>query len=167
MCCPSLGRKGKHINKIPWKMLGQSRDNPGIIPGQSCEISSVYFLLSCLISGRKSFEMIAGLIPHEDSCRIIFVLPSCSSHKLTSPLWSFQAIDKSQRAEPSTLNTPTHRSSSESVERIGLIPLHKSFFQQKVQWELFCEYHWGQKDCLPNFYCRQIILGICMCFLCM
>ena len=32
MCCPFLGRKGKHISKISrnlWKISGQSRDNPG------------------------------------------------------------------------------------------------------------------------------------------
>ena len=48
LCVLFLWGKGKYINKIPRKShAGQSRDNPGIIQGQSREI--LVYVLSCLL----------------------------------------------------------------------------------------------------------------------
>ena len=49
MCFPfSLGKKGKHINKISWKSQEKGRDNPGTVPGQSRD-NPVKILFLCFL----------------------------------------------------------------------------------------------------------------------
>ena len=50
LCVPLFaGEKGEHKQnfRISQKMTGQSRDSPGIIPGQCCEI--LVYAFSCLL----------------------------------------------------------------------------------------------------------------------
>ena len=61
MCCLFQAGKWKHIHKILRKMPGQSRDNPGIIPGQSRE--AFVYVFSCLLVW---FGCFARIIIHSE-----------------------------------------------------------------------------------------------------